>query len=104
MKWPIPVIQMLKEEFFDQPLEQTNWWSSLKEALLPPNRKDHLKVLKDYILMVGELYRKLPEGVLARCLSLDESIKQLKKFTKNLVALTVLSVFTNASSGQDITC
>ena len=70
---------MLKEEFFDQPLEQTNWWSSLKEALLSPDEKDHLKVLKDYALVAGELYRKLPGGVLARCLSPSESTKRLKK-------------------------
>ena len=57
---------MLKEEFFDQPLEQTNWWSSLKEALLSLDEKDHLKVLKDYTLMVRELYKKLPRGVLDR--------------------------------------
>jgi len=79
VKRPIPVIQMLKEEFFDQPLEQTNWWSSLKEALLSPDKKDHLKVLKDYTLMAGELYKKLPRGVIARCLSLDESTKRLKE-------------------------
>ena len=66
VKRPIPVVQMLKEEFFDQPLEQTNWWSSLKEALLSLDEKDHLKVLKDYTLMVRELYKKLPRGVLDR--------------------------------------
>ena len=58
VKRPIPVVQMLKDEFFDQPLEQTDWQSSFKEALLSPDMKDHLKVLKDYALMVGELYKK----------------------------------------------
>ena len=75
VKRPISVIQMLKKEFFDQPLEQTDWRSSLKEALLSLDEKDHLKVLKDYTLMVGELCRKLLGGVLARCLSPDESTK-----------------------------
>ena len=75
VKRPIPVIQMLKEEFFDQSLEQTDWRSSLKEALLSPDEKDHLKVLKDYTIMAGKLYRKLPGGVLVRCLSPDESTK-----------------------------
>ena len=79
MKRPIPAIQMLKEEFFDQPLEQINLQSSFKEALLTPDEKDHLKVLKDDALMAGELYKKLPEGVLARCLSLGESNKRLKE-------------------------
>ncbi|XP_023910057.1 uncharacterized protein LOC112021723 [Quercus suber] len=70
VKRPILVIQMLKEEFFDQLLGQTNWQSSIKEALLSLDEKDHLKVLKDYALMTGELYKKLLRGVLARCLSL----------------------------------
>ena len=75
VKRPIPVIQMLKEEFFDQSLEQKNWQSSLKEALLSPDEKDHLKVLKDYTIMAGKLYIKHPGGVLVRCLSPDESTK-----------------------------
>ena len=76
---PIPVVQMLKEEFSDQPLGQINWRSSIKELLLSPEEKDHLKVLKDYALMARELYKKLPEGVPARCLSPGESIKRLKE-------------------------
>ncbi|XP_075645407.1 uncharacterized protein LOC142616433 [Castanea sativa] len=79
VKRPIPIIQMLKEEFFDQPLGQIDWRSSIKEALLSPNEKDHLKVLKDYALMAGELYKKLPGGVLARCLSPGEFAKRLKE-------------------------
>ena len=75
VKRPIPVVQMLKEEFSDQPLGQTNWRSSIKEALLSPSEKDLLKILKDYALMAGELYKKLPGGVLARCLNPSESTK-----------------------------
>ena len=79
VKRPIPVVQMLKEEFSDQPLGHTDWRSSIKEALLSPDEKDHLKILKDYALMVGELYKMLPKGVLARCLSPGESTKRLKE-------------------------
>ena len=79
VKRPIPIVQMLKEELFDQPLGQIDWRSSIKEALLSLGEKDHLKILKDYALMAGELYKKLPRGVLARCLSPGESIKQLKE-------------------------
>ena len=70
---------MLKEEFFDQPLRQTNWRSSIKEALLSLDEKDPLKVLKDYALMARELYKKLPGGVLTRCLSPSESTKRLEE-------------------------
>ena len=77
---------MLKEEFSDQPLRQTNWQSSIKEALLSPSEKDLLKILKDYALMAGELYKKLPGGVLARCLSPSEEIRR-KINAKNISRL-----------------
>ena len=79
VKRPIPVLQMLKEELSDQPLRHTDWRSSIKEALLSLDEKDHLKMLKDYALMAGKLYKKLPGGVLARCLSPGESTKRLKE-------------------------
>ena len=70
---------MLKEELSDQPLGQTDWPSSIIEALLSPGENDHLKILKSCALMAGELYKKLPGGVLARCLSPGESTKRLKE-------------------------
>nr|POF26996.1 hypothetical protein CFP56_40362 [Quercus suber] len=79
VKRPIPVVQILKEEFFDQLLGQTDWQSPHKEALLSLDEKDHLKELKDYALMAGDLYKKLPGGVLARCLNPGESTKRLKE-------------------------
>jgi hypothetical protein len=36
-----------------------------------------LKMLKDYVLITGDLYRRLPGGVLARCVSLRETAKKL---------------------------
>uniref|UniRef100_A0A2N9ENH5 Integrase catalytic domain-containing protein n=1 Tax=Fagus sylvatica TaxID=28930 RepID=A0A2N9ENH5_FAGSY len=36
-----------------------------------------LKVLKDYVLIAGDLYRRLPRGVLARCVNLQEAAKKL---------------------------
>ena len=65
--------------FFDQPLGQTDWRSFIKKALLSLSEKDYSKILKDYALMAGESYKKLPGGVLARCLSPGESTKQLKE-------------------------
>ena len=75
VKKPIPAIQVLKEEFFRWPLDQTDWRSPVKEVLLSPSSKEQLKYFKDYTLVAGELYRKFPRGVLARCLSLRKSCK-----------------------------
>ena len=39
----------------------------------------NLKTLKDYVLIAGDLYRRLPRGVLARCVSLQEAARKLTK-------------------------
>ena len=38
-----------------------------------------LKVLKDFVLISGDLYRRLPGGILARCVSLQEGTKKLQE-------------------------
>ena len=75
IKKPVPVVQVLKEEFFSQTLDQVDWRSLIKEALLSPSGKGQLKCFKDYTLVAGELYKKFPGGILARCSSLSESSK-----------------------------
>ena len=32
-----------------------------------------LKVLKDYVLVRGELYRRMPDGVLSKCVGQEEA-------------------------------
>uniref|UniRef100_A0A2N9IUA9 Integrase catalytic domain-containing protein n=1 Tax=Fagus sylvatica TaxID=28930 RepID=A0A2N9IUA9_FAGSY len=41
-----------------------------------------LKTLKDYVLIAGDLYRRLPGGVLARCVSLQEILVATEYFSK----------------------
>ena len=77
IKKRVPAIQVLKEEFFGQPLDQADWQLTVKEVLLSPSSKEQLKCFKDYTLVVGELYRKFSRRVLARCLSPKESCKRL---------------------------
>ena len=38
-----------------------------------------LKVLKDYTLVRGELYCRMPNGVLSRCVGHEEAQRKLKK-------------------------
>ena len=38
-----------------------------------------LKVLKDYALVRGELYRRMPGGVLSRCVAQEEAQRKLKE-------------------------
>ena len=38
-----------------------------------------LKALKDYALVKGELYRKMPGGILLRCVRQEEAQRKLKE-------------------------
>ena len=38
-----------------------------------------LKVLKDYALVRGELYRRMPDGVLSRCVGQEKAQRKLKE-------------------------
>ena len=38
-----------------------------------------LKTLKDYVLMKGELYRRMPVGILSRCVGHEEAQRKLKE-------------------------
>ncbi|XP_023884043.1 uncharacterized protein LOC111996312 [Quercus suber] len=60
------IIEVLKERFQEEQCKG-DWWSSDREALMEREDATELKVLKDYILMKGELYRRMPGGVLSRC-------------------------------------
>ena len=60
------IIEMLKEKFQEEQCEG-DWWIPIKEALKKEKDTIGLKILKDYALVRGELYRKMPGGVLSRC-------------------------------------
>ena len=38
-----------------------------------------LKILKDYALVKEELYRKMPGGILSRCVGQEEAQRKLKE-------------------------
>uniref|UniRef100_A0A2N9FYK3 RNase H type-1 domain-containing protein n=1 Tax=Fagus sylvatica TaxID=28930 RepID=A0A2N9FYK3_FAGSY len=52
-------------------------FEGIKAKLMAPEGVADLKVLKDYVLIAGDLYRRLPGGVLARCVSLQEAARKL---------------------------
>ena len=75
----VPITDLLKDEFEEQNLDVEDWRVPIKAKLMLPESVVDLKMLKDYILIIGDLYRRLPGGVLARCVSLQEAAR---KFTK----------------------
>ena len=66
------IIEMLKERFQQEQCEG-DWQIPTKEALMKEEDTVKLKVLKDYALVRGELYCRMPGGVLSRCVGQGEA-------------------------------
>ena len=58
-KWKESIIEMLKERFQEEQCEG-DWRIPIKEALTEEEDTVELKILKDYALVKGELYRRMP--------------------------------------------
>jgi hypothetical protein len=74
---PLPIIDLLKEEFEEHLLNTKDWRTPIKTKLMSPEGVANLKKLKDYVLIAGDLYCRLLGGVLARCVSLQEAARKL---------------------------
>ena len=71
------IIEVLKERFQEEQCEG-DWRISIKEALMKEENAAELKALKDYTLVRGELYCRMPGGVLSRCVGWREAQRKLK--------------------------
>ena len=68
----------MKERFLEERCEG-DWWIPIREALMKGESAAELQLLKDYAMMRGALYRRMPGGVLSRCVGQDEAQKKLKE-------------------------
>ena len=66
------IIEVLKERFQEEQCEG-DWRISIKEALMKEEDVAKLKALKEYVLMRGELYHRMPGGVLSKCVGQVEA-------------------------------
>ena len=66
------IIEVLKERFQEEKCEE-NWRIPIREALIREENMAELKALKDYALVKGESYRRMPGGILLRCVRQEES-------------------------------
>ena len=57
------IIEMLKERFQEEQCEG-DWQFPISDALMKEKDAVELKVIKDYALVRGELYRRMPGGIL----------------------------------------
>ena len=72
------IIEVLKEIFREERCER-DWRIPIREALMKEEGAAELKVLKDYALVRGELYRRMPGGVLSRYVGQEEAQRKLKE-------------------------
>ena len=72
------IIEMLKERFQEERCEE-DWRIPIKKALMKDEDMAKLKALKDYALVKGELYRRMPGEILSRCVGQKEAQRKLKE-------------------------
>jgi ribonuclease HI len=74
-----PITELLREEYEEGDPDKEDWRTPLKSKLMSPKDVADLKALKDFVLISGDLYRRLPGGILARCVSHQEGTKKLQE-------------------------
>ena len=64
---------------FIEELEQQDWRRGVKERMKEVGHRGSIKELRDYTLIEGELYKRLPEGILSRCINEKEGKLRLEE-------------------------
>ena len=78
MEEKFSTFEMLKERFQKERYEE-DWRIPIKEVLIKEEDMAELKALKDYALVKGELYCKMPRGILSRCVGQEEAQRRLRE-------------------------
>ncbi|XP_030970996.1 uncharacterized protein LOC115991446 [Quercus lobata] len=72
------IIEVLKERFWEERCEG-DWQIPIREALMKEEGAAELKALKDYALVRGELYSRMPGGALSKCVGQEEAQRKTKE-------------------------
>ena len=64
---------------FPEESEQKDWRDEVKRKIGKLGHEGSIKELKDYTLIEGELYRRLPGGILSRCINEKKGKLRLKE-------------------------
>ena len=59
--------------------KQWDWRSEVKEKMKKARPGGNIKELKDYTQIEGELYRRLPDGILSKCINEKEGKLKLEE-------------------------
>ena len=72
------IIETLKERFQEEQCKG-DWRIPIRKALVKEEDAAELKVLKDYAMVRGELYRRMSGRVLSRCVGQEKAQKKLRE-------------------------
>ncbi|XP_075665073.1 uncharacterized protein LOC142634671 [Castanea sativa] len=72
------IIEILKEKFQEEQCEE-DWRNPIREVLMKEGEPAKLKALRNYALVGGGLYRRMPGGILSRCVGPEEVQRRLKE-------------------------
>ena len=64
---------------FPEELEQQDWRNEVKGKMKKSGHEGSIKELKDYTLIEGELYKRLPRGILSRYINEKEGKMRLEE-------------------------
>ena len=81
------IIRILKRMFPEEP-EQQDWRSEIEKKIKEIGYRGSIKELRDYTLIKGELYRRLPRGILSQCINEKEGKLRLEELHSQTCGVT----------------
>ena len=81
------IIRILKRMFPEEP-EQQDWRSEVEKKIKEIGYRGSIKELRDYTLIKGELYRRLPRGILSQCINEKEGKLRLEELHSQTCGVT----------------
>ena len=81
------IIRILKRMFPEEP-EQQDWRSEVEKKIKEIGYRGSIKELRDYTLIKGELYRRLPRGILSQCINEKEGKLRLGEIHSQTCGVT----------------
>ena len=86
------IIGILKR-MFPEESEQKDWRDEIKGKIEKLEHRGSIKELKDYTLIAGELYKRLPGGILSRCINEKERKMRLEELHSQACGIEKRTVY-----------
>ena len=78
---------------FPEESEQKDWRDEIKGKIEKLEHRGSIKELKDYTLIAGELYKRLPGGILSRCINEKERKMRLEELHSQACGIEKRTVY-----------